>query len=298
MSKHAKASEADAAWFMKVYPEAAQSLEQKLSSAIYTGNEYSGNSDSATGTETSIRGKLVRIIARQAGGVEVVRLLTNDHIVILKKESNGEYSIVKVQDGGHRDLLESMHTKSTFPFAAYCIFEQTIRDFIHQPGFEIVSTQWIQTDDKYSMFRIDWESPYRHPESHKEQTRVGWFTFVPDHSWILKEYGFAYSKEATGRRHGVVDYQWVGGRPEFRSFKSFSQNGDVKVELESCVITSQEFQSPPESNFALSSFGLPNTLFGEGENPQDRSKTFLHSSIILWCIVVASYLIYWWRSRR
>lgn len=297
--RHAYGETGDATWFMKEYSIAAPMLEEKLSTGVYLEEQYSGDGEIIAQIETSIRDGLLRTVATPPSGTDAVRLLREGKILILREEPEGEYSIASVQEGERDDLLDTMRTKSTFPFAAYCIFEKRIRDFIMDPGFVVIGTEWIHSEDGPQMFRIDWESAYRHPSSGEMQTRVGWFIFVPEHLWILKGYGFAYSKEATGRKHGVLEYQWTGGQPALQSFRSFTKNGEMTVELGRVSLKEHSSLALPENEFRLSAYGLPDTLVRE--NKSDRGVAtgafVLYGSIVLWCAAMLVYVIWQWKSR-
>jgi len=135
-----------------------------------------------------------------------------------------------------------------YVFAPFCIFDTPIAKIMSDPTFVVKNVSEVTERDKRCL-KIEFSF---HPNK-KYPVVPGWWLVCPDEGWILLEYEVLLGSHEDVSKHGRIEYgPSVGGIPLPKVFSETHPYYRRHFEFERID------QGPvPESEFTLTSFGLP-----------------------------------------
>jgi hypothetical protein len=173
------------------------------------------------------------------------------------------------------------------------------KDLPQQPGFIVKSAAPEKKEGKpYIKVTFQFKPEVQHPRNPRAK---GWVLFDPNLYWIIREYDtdlFFWdkqkSKEIQVRKYGSFEYE--ENRDGFPVVKRRTFNAQNVQRDQEPVKTVWEYKleekEPPESDFYLSAFGLP-----EPSQIKNRTPWYLWLMLAgLLCLGIAAF--FRWKARR
>lgn len=195
------------------------------------------------------------------------------------------------------DLGEAMdfaRMRCPVAFAPYVYFNGTIPQYLN---FDVVDIKSIEEATVHGERRVavTYGPPGPPPDPFENKGQQGRFVFLPDRSWALRGNVVIVGTEQDDVPDVKVDIEYgddVDGVPIVKSYETYYEAPGRKVNIERYDVTKFVPKAPPDSDFTLPAFGLPDVA-------QSRPGFGRYTIVLVGvAVLILGLAVRFWLTRR
>jgi len=205
---------------------------------------------------------------------------------VQRNDDSSTFFLTKAGDETYEGKLDRMRTAGVrLPFAAYCILNARIRDYLGNSDITIKSAEEVKSQGE-TLVRLHYER-FTPSKMHVP----AWFLFAPEDSWVVREYQYGGAHDRCVIQYG----EKVDGIPIIQKAE-YWREGDGGRHLPGSILTAEasdvKLEPGKESEFRPTAFGISEASLAGGR----RFPWMLTLGMVgLACALVAAYVA---RRRR